>query len=104
MKGEDAIKKVRDEFYNLALLDIKLPDIRGVDLIKLLKEIQPNTEVLMMTAYASQETAIEALNMGASAYIIKPFNMQEVILKINNIFERQRLAEEKERAEEIQDN
>jgi DNA-binding NtrC family response regulator len=77
--GREAIEKAREEFFNLALLDIKLPDMAGVELIAPLKEMHPDMEVIMVTAYASLETAVQALDEGASAYITKPLNMDEVL-------------------------
>ena len=97
--GREAIEKVNERFYNLALLDIKLPDMEGVELIKPLKELHPEMVVIMVTAYASMETAVRALNEGASAYINKPLNIEEVLTTIDNVLEKQRLIAEKREAE-----
>lgn len=98
--GQQALDKVREKFFNLAILDIKLPDMEGVELIAPLKERHPDTVVIMATAYASVETAVRALNDGASAYIVKPLNMDEVLATIKEALEKQRLVLEKRQAEE----
>jgi PAS domain S-box-containing protein len=98
--GQEALEKAQERFFNLALLDIKLPDMAGVELLTPLKEMHPDMEMIMATAYASTETAVWALNEGASAYINKPLNMDEVLAMVTKALEKQRLVREKRRAEE----
>ncbi len=86
--------------FNVGLLDIRLPDGKGVDLVMPLRERHPGMELIMVTGYASMETAIRALNDGAIAYITKPLNMDEVLAEVRKILEKQRLTAEKQRAEE----
>ena len=95
--GREAIEKAQDRFFNLALLDIKLPEVEGVELIAPLKEMHPDMVVIMATAYASLETAVRALNEGASAYITKPLNMDEVLATVREALEKQRLVMENRR-------
>ncbi len=97
--GREAIETVKKKLFNIALLDIKLPDIKGIDLITQLKELQPEIEVMMITAYGTLETAILALNKGAAAYITKPLNMDEVLAIIKKALEKQFLVTEKRRVE-----
>ena len=92
--GQEAIEKAHERFFNLALLDIKLPDMEGIELLSPLKEIHPDMVVIMATAYASVETAVRALNEGASAYIHKPLNMDAVLATVNDVLEKQRLVVE----------
>ncbi len=98
--GREVLEKVQERFFNLALLDIKLPDMAGVELVAPLKEMHPDMVVIMVTAYASLETAVQALNEGASAYITKPLNMDEMLAIVMEALEKQRLVEDKRRAEE----
>jgi PAS domain S-box-containing protein len=98
--GKEAIEKIKDKSFNIVFLDIKLPDMEGVELIKPLKELHPDIVVIMVTAYASMETAVRALNEGASAYIHKPLNIDEVLKTVDDVFEKQRLIKEKRQAEE----
>jgi two-component sensor histidine kinase/CheY-like chemotaxis protein len=90
--GQEAIERAQTRFFNLALLDIKLPDMEGVELLAPLKGLHPEIEIIMVTAHASLETAISALNRGASLYITKPLNMDEVLSTIKEVLEKQRLA------------
>jgi PAS domain S-box-containing protein len=98
--GQEAIEKAQQRFFNLALLDIKLPDMEGVELLTPLKEMHPDTVMIMVTAYASLETAVQALNEGASAYITKPLNMDEVLATVRGALEKQRLVWEKRQVEQ----
>jgi two-component system cell cycle response regulator len=98
--GRAAIDKARGKFFNLALLDIKLPDMEGVELLAPLKEMHPDMVMIMVTAYASSETAIRALNDGASGYITKPLNMDEVLAIVREALEKQHLVFEKRQADE----
>lgn len=98
--GREAIDKAQGRFFNLALLDIKLPDTEGVELLAPLKEMHPDMVMITITGYASLETAIRALNHGASAYITKPLNMDEVLATVREALEKQQLTFEKRQAEE----
>ncbi|MFC2146262.1 response regulator [Acidobacteriota bacterium] len=95
--GREAIEKAQTRFFNVVLLDIKLPDMEGVELLAPLKELHPDMEIIMFTAHASLETAMCALNRGASLYITKPLNMEEVIPTTEEVLEKQRLAMENKR-------
>lgn len=91
-RGDEAIAVLRKEFINLALIDIRLPDISGLEILKTIREISENTIPIMMTAFASLESCIEALNMGAYSYIIKPMNMNQALIIIEKAFEKQQLT------------
>ena len=98
--GREALEKAQGRFFSLALLDIRLPDMEGVELLSPLKEMRPEMTVIMITAYASLESAVRALNEGASGYIIKPLNVDEVLATVREVLEKQRLVSEKQQAEE----
>ena len=95
--GQEALAKARGRFFNVALLDIRLPDIVGVELIASLKEIHPDMVIIMVTAYASLENAVRALNEGASAYITKPLDMDRVLTIVRESIEKQHLVMENRR-------
>ena len=92
--GQEATEKARERFFNMALLDIKLPDMEGIELIAPLKKMHPDIAVIMVTGHASLETAMRALNEGASAYITKPLNADEVLAAVRETLEKQRLVME----------
>lgn len=98
--GAEAIEKAQERFFNLALLDIRLPDTEGIELVAPLREMHPDMEMIMVTAYASLETAVRALNEGVSAYLTKPLNLNDMLATAGEVLEKQRLVEEKRRAEE----
>jgi len=95
--GKEAIQKAQGRLFHAALLDIKLPDIGGVELLRPLRKMLPDIVLVMITAYASQETAVQALNDGVSANITKPFNMDEVLVTVRQALEKQRLVMENRR-------
>ena len=81
--GREAIEKSKKNFYNMALLDIKLPDIEGTKLLTEMKGTRPNMVKIMITGYASINNAVEALNLGADAYIMKPVDPENLLKLIN---------------------
>jgi len=91
--GREAIEKSKTNFYNLALLDIKLPDIEGTKLLTKMKETKPKMVKIMITGYASLENAVEALNLGADAYVMKPVDPENLLRVINEKLKAQREAE-----------
>ena len=95
--GQEALEKAWGKEINLALVDLKLPDMEGVNLIPTLKEMHPELAVIVITGCASIETAIQALNKGASAYITKPLNIDELCAKVEEALEKQRLLAENKR-------
>lgn len=107
--GKAGLQALRKGRFQVALVDIKLPDIDGVNLIKLIRERDPRLYIIMITAFATIENTIEALNRGAYSYFTKPLNIEEVKTRIGkaithyrNDEERMRLAKEVEmRAAEL---
>jgi len=95
--GREAIEKVQERFFNLTFLDIKLPDMAGIELLAPLKKLHPDMAVILVTGYASLETAVQALNEGALAYITKPLNIDEVLATVREALEKQRLVIENRR-------
>lgn len=92
--GESAIRLVRKEPFDLVLSDVKMPKISGIQVLKAVKKVSPDTIVVMITAFASTETAIEAIKEGAYDYLTKPFQVEEVELIIRNALEKKRLRDE----------
>lgn len=92
--GKEALEYISQKTYDIVLTDIKMPGIDGLDVLKTVKECAPETVVIMITAYASTETAIEAMKQGAYDYIAKPFKVEEIKLIIRNALEKRKLREE----------
>jgi DNA-binding NtrC family response regulator len=95
--GSEAIQKTEEKAYNVALLDIRLPDMEGVELLKLMKDTVPRTRKIMVTGYPSMQNAIVALNKNADAYIIKPVNVEKLL---NTVKEQLQLQEDERRFSE----
>lgn len=88
-QGKQAIQAAHDQPFNLALIDLKLPDHPGLEVMKAIKDFSPDTEFIVVTGYASQDTAIEAINLGAYAYTQKPLDIERLLLTIQHALERQ---------------
>jgi len=89
-----ALERLKNEDFDLVISDVKMPVMDGVDFLKALREMNPEALVIMITAYASVETAIEAMKAGAHDYFIKPFNIDEVKLTIRKALDLKRLQRE----------
>jgi len=97
--GLEALEKSEDQHYDLALLDIKLPDIEGTELLVEMHEGTPRMMKVMVTGHASLENAVESLNLGADAYLVKPVKPEELLRiveeKLKEQEEAERMSEEK---------
>jgi len=92
--GESALEALRGEPFDLVITDLRMRRVDGLTVLRSTKELSPHTVVLVVTAFASTETAIEAMKLGAYDYITKPFKMDEIRLTIANALERKRLQDE----------
>ena len=92
--GSSAIKAVENESFDLILMDIRMSDMDGIAALKEIKKTNPSIPVIMMTAYASLKTAVEALKSGAYDYLTKPLEMEELKILVQKTLEHSRLEEE----------
>lgn len=92
--GEDVLRMIERDIFDLALLDIRMPKLDGISVLKKIKTVSPETIVIMITAYASTDTAIKAMKEGAYDYITKPFKVDEIKLIIKNALEKKNLQKE----------
>ena len=92
--GEEVVKFIDNDLFDLVLLDIRMPKLDGISALKKIKAIAPETIVIMITAYASADTAIKAMKEGAYDYITKPFKVEEIKLVIKNALEKKNLQKE----------
>ena len=86
--GQEALEQLEKSTYHLMLLDIKMPGMDGVEVLKKAKDAFPDLSVVMMTAYATVETAVEAMKIGALDYLIKPFEPDTLIPKVLGMYEK----------------
>lgn len=92
--GRSALKQLADKRWDIFLLDIKMPGMDGLELQRKIREIHPQATIIIMTAYASVETAVEAMKQGAYDYIVKPFDPDDLDHLIRNAVERKQLVAE----------
>jgi two-component system response regulator PilR (NtrC family) len=92
--GTDGLERLRTEPFDMLLSDIRMPDISGVEVLRAAKQINQEILAFMMTAFASTDTAVEAMRLGALDYFTKPFSMDEMRLKIRQHLEARRLKQE----------
>jgi DNA-binding NtrC family response regulator len=93
--GKKALKLQSQEAYDVVVTDIQLPGMSGIDILGKLRESDPSVPVIIITGHASQESAIEALNLGAFYYLLKPVSNEELKQVVRNALEMRRLRDEK---------
>ncbi|MFW6157562.1 MAG: sigma-54-dependent transcriptional regulator [Balneolaceae bacterium] len=92
--GEAAVEKLGEIGFDILITDLKMPGKGGIEVLQEAQKLSPGTLCIIITAYASVETAVEALRFGASDYLLKPLEFDEVIHRINHLMERKALAQE----------
>lgn len=95
--GRKAVEKIESRPFDLAIVDIQMPVMNGIEVLKRINEKKTDTTAIMITAFASHETAIEAMKLGAYDYITKPFKIDEIKLVIKKALEKRRLERENSR-------
>ncbi len=86
--GKEALEKYNKNPYDIIITDLKMPELSGIELIKLIKQKTDATEFIIITGYASLDTAMEAIKIGAFDYIVKPFRMEELKVAVKNVKEK----------------
>jgi two-component system, NtrC family, response regulator PilR len=94
MDGEEAIDLLQKEIFDLVITDLRMPKADGMEVLKAVKSASPETVVLIITAFATADSAVEAMKQGAYDYLTKPFQVDEVQLIIRNALEKRRLSTE----------
>ncbi|MDD4652673.1 MAG: response regulator [Methanothrix sp.] len=92
--GHEAIEKDQANYYNMALIDIKLPDLNGTELLNEFHQINPDTKKIIITGYATLENAIESLNRGADGYLVKPVTPGKLLSCVANKLKEQEVENE----------
>jgi len=90
--GRDAIRKSKRRLYNLALVDLRLPDMDGIELLTEMRETVPKMVKIIITGYPSLENAIKAVNRGADGYVVKPYTMETLLHEIKERLRKQQEA------------
>jgi DNA-binding NtrC family response regulator len=87
--AKEAIEKSKRKFYNIALIDIRLPDMEGIELLTKIRDTTPRMRKVIVTGYPTLQNAVEAVNKGADAYIVKPFDVKKVLKTIEDQLNKQ---------------
>jgi DNA-binding NtrC family response regulator len=95
LNGMDALKTLQESLVDVVVLDVKMPGLDGVDVLREIKREHPLVEVIMLTGHASVESAIEGLKLGAFDYLMKPCDISTLLEKANEAFEKKEAVEEK---------
>ena len=87
-EGEEALKAMREESYDVIILDVRMPGMTGIQVMTELRKLDPFIEVIIMTGYASVDTAKKIMELGAYDYLLKPYNIDELMEKIEAAYDR----------------
>jgi len=93
--GGEALTKLKEKEFGLILLDIRMPGMDGMEVLRRVREIRPDIRVIMITAYGTVESAVEAMKMGAIDFLQKPFDPEEVRELVLRVVDREKLDEQK---------
>jgi DNA-binding NtrC family response regulator len=96
--AKKGIEKCESSFYNLALIDVRLPDMEGIELLTKLPSTKPKMRKIIVTGYPTLQNAVSAVNNGADGYVLKPFDVEKILATIK--FQLQKQWEEKKYSEE----
>lgn len=99
--GEEGLKKALENNYDLILLDVMMPKMNGYDVCKNIRLVKPNVPILMLTAKGTINDKTEGFDCGADDYLVKPFDVQEVLLHIRALLRRSETASEQENSKEV---
>jgi len=96
--AKKGMEKTENSFFNLALIDVRLPDMEGIDLLTKLQETKPKMRKIIVTGYPTLQNAVSAVNNGADGYVLKPFDVEKILATIKDQLQKQ--EEEKKVSEE----
>lgn len=99
--AQEGFQKLQNKAFDMALVDMRLPDSGGIEILKKAKDKYPELDIVMMTGFGTVETAVEAMKMGARDYLTKPINDDELRILIRRIFDTKQLKEENESLKQI---
>ncbi len=93
--GEEALAKLKEKNFSLILLDLRMPGIDGMEVLRQVRQIRPDILIIMISAYGTVELAVEAMKLGAVDFIQKPFSPEEVRALVSQVLDRGKLDEQK---------
>lgn len=102
LSGEEALERLREQDFDVVLLDMVMPRMSGIETLRAIKQLKPLVEVVMLTGHATVESAVQAMKMGAFFYLMKPTDTKKLLESIANAFKRKAEHEERIRQAEIE--
>ena len=93
--GREALQKIEGNFFDVALIDYKMPELDGLQTLREIRNLYPDLPAVMMTAYGTVETAVASMKEGALDYLTKPIDLDELLLMLQKVIERSNLIKEK---------
>ena len=100
--GFDALRILKERRIDVVLLDLKMPGINGVEVLRKMRLHHPGVEVILLTGHASVESAVEGLKLGAYDYLMKPSTIPDIVDKVKQAYDRKMAKEEKTRKDKVQ--
>ncbi len=103
LSGKEAIEKIHGYNFDVVILDVSMPEMNGVEVLREIKAVKPLTEVIMLTGHSTVESAIDGMKLGALDYLMKPCETEDLITKINLAYNRKAEQEERIREAKVED-
>ena len=91
--GMEAVKEIAERPYDVIILDVKMPEMDGIQTLEEIKKIHASLEVIILTGHASVDVAVEIMKLGGYEYLLKPYSTEELVDKIERAFERKQVRE-----------
>jgi len=105
LSGKEALEKIKEEIFDIALIDLKMPEMDGIEVLQAIKKSYPEITVIMITGYPTVETAVKAQRLGAFDYVLKPFTPEELNIVVARALDNRELIRENQRLrQQLQDN
>jgi DNA-binding NtrC family response regulator len=104
LNGEDAIEKIKDSDFDVAIIDVIMPGIDGIETMREIKKMKPLTEAIILTGHASRELGVEGMRLGAYDYLRKPCDPEDLVIKIKEAFKKKVESEIRIKMKRLQDS
>ena len=93
--GEKALEALKEGHYDVIILDVRMPGMDGIEVLRKIKDGYPLTEVIMLTGHANVEVAVQGMELGAFDYLMKPMDIDELLYKVEDAFKKKQIQEDK---------
>jgi DNA-binding NtrC family response regulator len=101
--GEEALELMKQGPFDVVILDIRMPGMDGISALREMKRVQPRTEVILLTGHATVESSIQGLELGAFDFLVKPVQMEDLVVKMAQALERKDAHEQRRRSAKVRE-